>query len=76
MTYVNAEYFWSRKRTVDIMKLIGWCLQELLCSLERRSFAGRLQDSGMVIPVYDIITMARQIVGYDVRLLLFITVAS
>ena len=29
------------------MEFIGWCLQELLCSLERRSFAGRLQDSGV-----------------------------
>ena len=37
----------DRKRTVDIMEFIGWCLQELLCSLERRSFAGRLQDSGI-----------------------------
>ena len=37
----------DRKGAVDIMEFIGWCLQELLCSLERRSFAGRLQDSGV-----------------------------
>src|SRR5699024_10815326 len=37
----------DRKRTVDIMEFIGWCLKELVCSLERRSFAGRLQDSGI-----------------------------
>ena len=37
----------DRKRTVDIMKLIGWRLQKLLCSFESRSLDGRIQHSGI-----------------------------
>ena len=45
--YKIALFCKDGKRTVNIMEFIGWCLQELLCSFESRSFAGRFQHSGI-----------------------------